>query len=228
MAGFMGRLKERLSKTRGGFVGSLKRIVTGRSIDEDLFDELEEILIGADMGVETTMKVIEDLRERAKQEKLKDAEAREAERAAASLKKARTAALEHSKKIQDKIVAANNSLAVTMRLQGYGGVSDAVKQIGMNSSATFQRWLVKINELHTNPDTELPTMKERSKILDGGVGGSCNQPSASAVFRYSSFPLVCVRCVILLAVFRWCTCISSHHQSTRLIQVHHPMLHTGG
>lgn len=75
MAGFMGRLKERLSKTRGGFVGSLKRIVTGRSIDEDLFDELEEILIGADMGVETTMKVIEDLRERAKQEKLKDAEA---------------------------------------------------------------------------------------------------------------------------------------------------------
>ena len=74
MAGFMGRLKDRLSKTRGNLVGNVKKIVTGRSIDDAMFDDLEETLIASDMGVETTLSIVDELRDRVKSDKLKNAE----------------------------------------------------------------------------------------------------------------------------------------------------------
>ena len=57
-------LKEHLSKTRTKITSSLSAVLPlGRNIDEDLLDELEETLIRDDIGVETTTKLIEDLRE---------------------------------------------------------------------------------------------------------------------------------------------------------------------
>lgn len=72
-AGFFGKLRERLSKSRSGILGELKRVLGGHAaIDDDVFEELEEVLIQADIGVETTLEIIEEMRELAKQRKLSD------------------------------------------------------------------------------------------------------------------------------------------------------------
>ena len=74
--GFLGRLKERLGKTRSSLVDNVKRVIGSHTrIDDDVFEELEEILIEADVGVETTMSIIEDMREAAKTKKLEDPKA---------------------------------------------------------------------------------------------------------------------------------------------------------
>lgn len=62
--GFLQRLKDGLKKTKAGFVDKVSNIFTGRSnIDDDLFEELEEVLIQADVGVKTTFTLIEKLRD---------------------------------------------------------------------------------------------------------------------------------------------------------------------
>jgi len=59
-----GFFKERLGKTRDKIASSLSSVLTiGRKIDEDLLDELEETLISDDIGVETTDKLVSELRE---------------------------------------------------------------------------------------------------------------------------------------------------------------------
>ncbi|MGK2888357.1 MAG: signal recognition particle-docking protein FtsY [Candidatus Malihini olakiniferum] len=72
---FFARLKCSLVKTRenlgSGFIGLLR----GKKIDDDLFEELEEQLLIADVGVETTRKIIADLTEHASRKQLKDADA---------------------------------------------------------------------------------------------------------------------------------------------------------
>ena len=73
--GFFDKIKEGLSKTRKAMASSLGGIFSGFSkLDDDFYDELEECLILADLGVETTEKAVSRLREKAKQEKLKDPE----------------------------------------------------------------------------------------------------------------------------------------------------------
>ncbi len=73
--GFFARLKRSLVKTRenlgSGFIGLFR----GKKIDDDLFEELEEQLLIADVGVETTRKIIADLTEHASRKQLKDADA---------------------------------------------------------------------------------------------------------------------------------------------------------
>lgn len=67
------RLKEGLSKTKQGITGKIEELVKSyQKIDEELFEEIEEILITSDLGVETTMEVIDDLRNRVKAEKITD------------------------------------------------------------------------------------------------------------------------------------------------------------
>ena len=67
------RLKDRLAKTRKVFTTRLDTLVLGkREIDEDLLEELEEILITSDIGVETTMALIDHVREGVKRKDLKD------------------------------------------------------------------------------------------------------------------------------------------------------------
>ncbi|PHJ37054.1 hypothetical protein P378_18545 [Desulforamulus profundi] len=61
--GFFSRLKESLTKTRQTFIEKIDEVVTGRKgIDEDLYEELEEVLIQADVGVSTAMQLVERVR----------------------------------------------------------------------------------------------------------------------------------------------------------------------
>ncbi|MEI7885325.1 MAG: signal recognition particle-docking protein FtsY [Clostridia bacterium] len=60
--GFFDSLKKGLNKTRTNFVGKINNLVSGyKIINEDFYEELEEILIGADVGVQTSLKLIEKL-----------------------------------------------------------------------------------------------------------------------------------------------------------------------
>ena len=72
--GFFSRLFEGMKKTKKSFSEKLKYIFTGNDIDEDFYEELEYVLISSDLGVETTEAIIEELKDRVKQEKLKKTE----------------------------------------------------------------------------------------------------------------------------------------------------------
>lgn len=71
--GFFEKLKQGLTKTKGNFTDKISQMLKLYvNIDEDLFEELEEILITSDIGVETSLEIIERLREKIKEEKIKD------------------------------------------------------------------------------------------------------------------------------------------------------------
>lgn len=65
--GFFQKLVSGLEKTKQGFVNKVEEIMTGRKVDEELFEELEEVLIQADVGVTTTLDLVDRLRARAKE-----------------------------------------------------------------------------------------------------------------------------------------------------------------
>jgi len=66
------KLRKSLSKTKDTLMGKISQVVGRRKIDDDLLEEIEEILIEADVGVKTTMRLIEAIREKAKQRRLTD------------------------------------------------------------------------------------------------------------------------------------------------------------
>lgn len=74
-SGFMGRLREKLEKTRTNLVGNVKRVLGRPLIDDEVFDELEEILIGADVGVDSTLKIIADMRRIVREQTLQEPDA---------------------------------------------------------------------------------------------------------------------------------------------------------
>jgi fused signal recognition particle receptor len=74
--GVFGRLKDRLARTRSGLLDGIGGLVLGRKqIDADVLDELEMYLLGADVGVEATRGIIDDLTERMSRQQLGDSAA---------------------------------------------------------------------------------------------------------------------------------------------------------
>ncbi|MBE5816867.1 MAG: signal recognition particle-docking protein FtsY [Clostridiales bacterium] len=75
MAGFFERLKNGIAATRNGIIRSVRRMVLSfNGIDDDLFDELEEILISGDVGVNTSMKIVSTVREEVISQNIKEPE----------------------------------------------------------------------------------------------------------------------------------------------------------
>ena len=71
--GFFEKLKQGLKKTRDSFAGAISGIVASfTKIDEELFEEIEETLIMADVGVDTALKVVENLRAAIKRDRVTD------------------------------------------------------------------------------------------------------------------------------------------------------------
>ncbi|ATG79329.1 signal recognition particle-docking protein FtsY [Pseudoalteromonas sp. 1_2015MBL_MicDiv] len=73
--GFFSRLKKGLLKTRVNIGSGFASIFSGKKIDDDLFEELETQLLTADLGVDTTMKLIDRLTDGANRKQLKDGDA---------------------------------------------------------------------------------------------------------------------------------------------------------
>ena len=71
--GFFDKLKEKLVKTKNAIVGQIDNLFKHFvKVDEDLFDELEELLISADIGVNTTEEILDQLRDEVKENRLKE------------------------------------------------------------------------------------------------------------------------------------------------------------
>ena len=71
--GFFGRLVEGLTKTRDNIVSGIDSIFSGFSaIDDDFYEEIEETLIMGDLGIQTTMAIVEDLRRKVKEQHIKE------------------------------------------------------------------------------------------------------------------------------------------------------------
>ena len=71
--GFFGRLVEGLAKTRDNIVSGIDSIFSGFSaIDDDFYEEIEETLIMGDLGIQTTMAIVEDLRKKVKEQHIKN------------------------------------------------------------------------------------------------------------------------------------------------------------
>ncbi len=71
--GFFDKLKSGLFKTKSAIVGKIDNIFKSfHKVDEDLFDELEEVLISADIGVNTTMEILDELRDTVKEKRIKE------------------------------------------------------------------------------------------------------------------------------------------------------------
>ena len=72
--GFFDRLKESLTKTRNSFIEKVESVFTGRKIDEETLEELEEILIISDVGMKAASEIMGVIREKAKKGEANDAE----------------------------------------------------------------------------------------------------------------------------------------------------------
>ena len=71
--GFFRRLVDGLTKTRNNIVAGIDSIFSGfSSIDDDFYEEIEEILVMGDMGINTTTAIIEHLKEEVAVKKIKD------------------------------------------------------------------------------------------------------------------------------------------------------------
>jgi fused signal recognition particle receptor len=71
--GFFLRFKKAVAKTRENFTDRIEDVIKGKKqIDADTLEQLEEILIGADIGVQTTMEIIEDVRKQVDRQTLKE------------------------------------------------------------------------------------------------------------------------------------------------------------
>jgi fused signal recognition particle receptor len=71
--GFFDKLKEGLSKTRKGITEKIDQVlVSFGKVDDDLFDELEEVLVTADLGIDTAIRIIEDTKQKVKEKKITD------------------------------------------------------------------------------------------------------------------------------------------------------------
>ena len=71
--GFFDRLKEGLTKTRKSFIENVESVFTGRKIDEETLEKLEEILIMSDVGTKASSEIMSVLREKAKSGEANDA-----------------------------------------------------------------------------------------------------------------------------------------------------------
>lgn len=73
--GFFAKIKKGLSKTRDQFSQGLTNLFTRNvKIDDDLYEELEEILISADIGMKSTLEIVDELRDEIKKRSIKEAD----------------------------------------------------------------------------------------------------------------------------------------------------------
>ena len=71
--GFFKRLVEGLAKTRDNIVSGIDAIFSGfSSIDDDFYDEIEEILVMGDIGINATTSIIDDLKQKVKEQNIKE------------------------------------------------------------------------------------------------------------------------------------------------------------
>ena len=111
--GFFDKLKEGLSKTKHSLDDKINNVFSAfRKVDEELLEELEEALIMSDIGMETSVTIIENLRQRIKKEKIEEEEA---------VRKALREEMQKMLEIGDNALQLNTPLSVIL-VVGVNGV----------------------------------------------------------------------------------------------------------
>ena len=111
--GFFDKLKQGMNKTKTSFDQKISNVFKSfRKVDEEFLDELEEILIMSDVGMETSVKIINNLRTRIKKEKIQDEE---------DVKKALREEMENILDVADKDLKLNTKPSVILVI-GVNGV----------------------------------------------------------------------------------------------------------
>ncbi|MDO4960741.1 MAG: signal recognition particle-docking protein FtsY [Eubacteriales bacterium] len=125
--GFFDRLRQGLEKTRNNIAGGLDAVFGDYSeVDEDFFDDLEEVLIMADVGVNASDKIISEMKERIRTERIKDRD---------GVKKALIATLSDQLKNSDDTfdIDINNEKAVILVIGVNGvGKTTSIGKLAMN------------------------------------------------------------------------------------------------
>ena len=70
--GFFSKLKSVLKKTRDGLAKKLTELFARNKLGDEFYEDLEDILISSDVSVQTTMEIVEEIKDRAIKEKVKD------------------------------------------------------------------------------------------------------------------------------------------------------------
>ncbi len=133
---FFNRLKNGLSKTRSGLVTRLNELLVGnREITEELYDELEEILIQADVGVQTTLKLVQNLRQLTKENKLKKA---------AEVRQSLMAEIEKTLTLEENSLNVNKSGLTVIMVVGVNGAgkTTTIGKLAANFKKENQRVLL--------------------------------------------------------------------------------------
>ena len=126
--GFFDKLRQGMNKTKQSFDEKLNNVFKSfRKVDEEFLEELEEILIMSDIGIDTSMKIINNLREKIKKEKIQDEE---------DVKKALRQEMQEILDITDKnlhadfqVIDADKVLTVPIKVQ-LGGNPAGVREGG--------------------------------------------------------------------------------------------------
>ncbi len=138
--GFFERLKRGLSKTHESFIGRMDTLVLGKKkIDVDTLEELEEVLITADIGVTTAVELIRALEQRLKRNELRDASPKEALKEEMSRPFAATDVMILERLPLRIMVIGVNGVGKTIPSQTWPAVRAEGKRVLLGAGDTFGR-----------------------------------------------------------------------------------------
>ena len=152
--GFFDKLKTGLNKTKESFNTKINNVFSNfRKVDEDFLEELEEVLIMSDMGVDTSVKIVNNLRKRIKKDNIKDEE--EVKRALREVIKAIFDEVENKLNLDTKpsviLVVGVNGVGKTTSI---GKIANRLKQDGKKvviaAADTFRAAAVEQLEVWAN------------------------------------------------------------------------------
>jgi fused signal recognition particle receptor len=172
--GFFDRLKSGLTKTRDSFVSGMDNLFSGFSeIDDDFYEELEEILIMADIGVATTETIIEDLQQKVKEQKIKDVE---------SCRELLKDTIKEQMKVEDTAYTFENQKSVVLMIgvNGVGKTTTVGKLAGQQKAGGKKVILAAADTFRAAAIEQLTEWAHRAgvEIIAGQEGGD----PASVVF----------------------------------------------
>ena len=156
--GFFDKLKQGLGKTKSSIDDKINNVFSVfRKVDEELLEELEEILIMSDIGMETSIKIIDNLRDKAKKEKIESEE---------ELKKALKSIMKEILDVEDTKLNLDTkpSIILIVGVNGVGKTTSIGKLASMNKKKGKKVLLAAADTFRAGAIDQLVVWSERAKV----------------------------------------------------------------
>ncbi len=166
--GFFGKIFSALKKTKDKISEKLSALFSGRRIDDEFFDELEEILISSDISVTTSMEIVDELRERVKRDRISENEG-----VVAALKEILTQTLEKAEPLEIQTPA----VIMVVGVNGVGKTTTIGKLAAMLASGRKSVTIAAADTFRAAASDQLTVWANRAdvKIIKSSEG---SDPSA--------------------------------------------------